>query len=539
MEREQFKCPECKRDAVSVGEHISPETGIKMIALRCNHNLVYQPLPKADYWSITSSDGKKLKPYQVRTCEFLEENFGRGLANLEMRLGKTPVAISMLTLHPEEMLPAAFFVKSALKEQFFKEIMRWSNGTLIPQIIEGGSDMPMMDYFKVFIISIDTAKSLDWLQNPEIGGKFRTAILDEVQRIKNPESKRAKALLNFAVSKPYVIALSGSPIENNSAEYWSTLYALKPWEFPYYERFVRDWVDTYSMWNGRQYIKKLGAIKPYRMPEFKGKLKDTVIRFTRDEVMPELPQTEITHQFCDFEEVKDKIAYIRAFDEFQEAYDGDSPFKYDAAREGSILGFLNKMRHIVGRVKVPMIVDFVSDFLIEQGKEKITIFTHHVDVRQMLVEKLTAVTAEGGFNPPLEMGGAADAHVIPLFLDDPANRILVASAKAAGEGFTLYPCIRGIIAEQHWNPMIEKQCMDRFPHMDAVGVADKFEIMYPTVIGSIDEMLLEIKARKLENVEKTLALEGEEGDVENWEETSIMKAVADRLAQKGRPKWRV
>ena len=46
------------------------------------------------------------------------------------------------------------------------------------------------------------------------------------------------------------------------------------------------------------------------------------------------------------------------------------------------------MRHILGLAKIPATLEFVDDF-VEETDRKLVIFVHHIDVGQILYDKLS------------------------------------------------------------------------------------------------------------------------------------------------------
>ena len=65
-------------------------------------------------------------------------------------------------------------------------------------------------------------------------------IIDEAQKIKNPNTETTKAIKSLKAK--YKIALSGTPVENNLSELWSIFdFAL-----PKYLRTLKDFQKNYA-----------------------------------------------------------------------------------------------------------------------------------------------------------------------------------------------------------------------------------------------------------------------------------------------------
>jgi SNF2 family DNA or RNA helicase len=73
-----------------------------------------------------------------------------------------------------------------------------------------------------------------------VRGNIKFIIVDECQRIKNHLSGRAKAFQKVAKDIEHILPMSGTPIKNNAAEYFTVLNAVRPQLFPHYQRFIDE-----------------------------------------------------------------------------------------------------------------------------------------------------------------------------------------------------------------------------------------------------------------------------------------------------------
>jgi hypothetical protein len=182
----QEKCRYCNKIAVEISRNKIGST--RYSKLSCGHTLVTSLVVK-DYRSLESKQGYKLFPYQVESCEFIDEAGGRAAIFHEQGLGKTVIANAWISLNRETAFPVLIFAKSGLVWQWFIQVWNWI-GT--PAQVINASKERIDKRFKVVIISYDTAARIpDLAEQTE---HIKTVVLDECQQIKNADAKRTKAV---------------------------------------------------------------------------------------------------------------------------------------------------------------------------------------------------------------------------------------------------------------------------------------------------------------------------------------------------------
>ena len=299
------KCPICgelavQRSAVSFGDKL-------MIQLECGHGYMRDALAPPEPEEIVSMDGRRLFDYQVKTVEFVEKCGGSAIIAHEMGLGKTVCDLALLERNKDKMLPALYIVKSGLRLQWLGEVARWIR--MPAQVIYKASEQPYLDHFDIVIVSIDMVRALRW--NEETIARFKSVTIDECQLIKDGTSQRTRAIRKMFSKVPYRRGLSGTPIKNNAGEYFPILNFVNPDQFPSEAKFIREDV----VWNG---FKAQGLKNP---ANFDRKTKDWIIRYLREDVLPDLPP--IFRQFRKVEmEEGLKEAYKKVLEKFCEYYEG-------------------------------------------------------------------------------------------------------------------------------------------------------------------------------------------------------------------------
>ncbi len=519
----KLECPVCHKLAVESSRLTIGKS--KLVKLQCGHLLAAEILIKeeSEYDSLIFSDGARPRPYQIDGIKFGEASGVRFILGDEQGLGKTIEALCLLKLHPEKLLPAVYVCPTTIKIQVMRELHRicGSGPEFLTQVIHTGKEKAMPG-FKVYIVTYDMLKKEDLFQYvPEI----KTIFIDECQRIKNHLSDRAIAVQKVASKCAHVVPMSGTPIEKNSGEFFTALNLVAPTRFPHYQTYLDRYCDFYE----DNFGSKVGGLKN---PEhFHAMTKDIFLRRTKAQVLTDLPSLERKFFHVALDPKLNK-AYAKALEELDEIIYGEDAI--NAFESGAaIIAIMSKLRHITGISKIPDCVEFVTEFLLSTNR-KITIFTHHNDVADILKIKLNSYLKDGNFAPVLHLhsglDGNARANLVEKFKED-SNRVMIASTLAAGEGLNLQFCADAVLLERQWNPSKEEQAEARFHRF---GQLNGVSITYMIASGTIDEYFTELVERKRAIVAQTL-----DNKEMNWEQSSLMKELAGMLTSMGREKWKL
>jgi len=464
-------------------------------------------------------------PYQIEGVKRIEAANARAILADMQGLGKTVQALALLKLHKDELLPCVIFPPATVKMQWLHEIDRWCGREgFITQVISSGKEF-CAPGFNVYIVTYEMAKNENVWQYVKDDIKF--VILDECQRIKNHLSERAKAVQKLCKNVPHILPMSGTPIKNNAGEYFTVLNLVQPRRYPNYSRFIEQECDSYN--NGWGY--KVGGLK--NPNKFAEETKDFIIRRTKDEVLKDLP--EFSRRFFHVEmDGKVKKAYIDLIKELDDIlYDDDM----NAMEQGAAkIAIMAKMRHITGLSKVPAVAEQIREFLESQPNDrKLTVFTHHQDVMELLAVECVEFMQEMALAKPLLMKGslsADDRYKLALrFREDEKARVMIASTLAAGEGLNLQFCADAIMMERQWNPANEEQAEARFHRY---GQKNAVVVNYSIVSETIDEYFTELVEQKRAIVAG--ALDNKEIQ---WDQNSLMSDLAMILVTKGKKAWKL
>jgi SNF2 family DNA or RNA helicase len=548
--RLQDKCPECGKVAIekfSINTVDKQGNEVRLITLECFH-IIKKVVPKgtpfetmvSNFWkeevagcihkwkkSQCELCGEfKLLPFQVIGARNAEAGLaiqkGFGIFD-DMGLGKTVQSLAVIKFHPDLYTPTLYVVKSAIKFNWFKEIIRWLGPDYLAQVISTGKDF-IYPGLKSYIISYDLLRRFPKEKIEKLG--IKCVVLDECQQIKNADSTRTqevRKLVHSATVK--VIPLSGTPWKNRGEEFFPVLNILSPTKFYSQQAYLDRWVSYY--WEGNK--RKQGGIN--RPEQFKEFIQDIVIRREYNEVMDEFPdinrmklpvQLDELSQTTYDDEVSDFVKWYN-----QALIDGTE----DQLSGIQILAKMSRMRHITGLAKIPATMGFVEEF-VEDTDRKLVIFVHHKDVGELLYGELVKTY---GDRIPIRKLTAEYTDVERFEIAEEFNTlprvIMIASTLASGEGINLQTCSDSIMHERQWNPQNEDQAAPgRFRRIGQV--AKQINITTPEAEGTIDEHLDMLVQRKRIQFHEAM----NKGEVPVWVESDMAKELAALIVKKHKEK---
>lgn len=516
------KCPEC--GIMARGIHTEKvydyvtKLRYRVDHLYCGHQLISDAVKPFHFDKLKANNGDRLYPFQIKACEFGVEADLRVLYTLEMGLGKTIIAESLIRAYYGKLVPILIVCKSSLTIQWLMETFKWAGRMAC--IIESGRETPDFDEWSIFICSMDLLRRSKWASDESI--VFKTVVIDEVQHIKNPGAQRTQLIRKLCSKADNVIGLSGTPIKNHAAEYFTILNILYPHLFPQETAFISNWVQ--SFWDSEAMKFRHGGIR--RWKAFQELTSDFILRYTRKEVMPEIPQVQRTFMFCDLGDELSKM-YGDSLQKFRTAYDdqqmGENKWEAGAALQES----MNEMRQVIGLAKVKPTVEYVREFLESWPANggvgrKIVVFAHHIRAADTLEDALNEMMPEFGALPVLRMKGgmkAQDNYALEQeFKTNPNRRVLVASTLAAGEGKNFQFCSDAVLMERQWNPANEEQAEARFTRIGST--ADFVGVKYIVARGTFDEVMAKLIEKKRQHVTQSLS-----GVDIKWTESDFMSEL--------------
>lgn len=468
---------------------------------------------------------EQFKPYkfQIDGMKFAESNLttekGVGIFD-DMGLGKTIQALGIIKYH-DEYTPTLYIVKSALKFQFFKQILIWLGPTYAAQMISSSRD-PILPGLKSYIISYDLIKKFPMDKLKSIGIKL--VVMDECQQIKNPDSSRTQAIRKFITENDVkILPLSGTPWKNRGGEFFPILNLLSPNIFNSHQSFLNNWVEYYFEGNKL----KQGGLK--HIEKFRELTSNILIRREYNEVMNEFPDINRMKLNIQIDNLS-QSTYEDEESDFVKWYNdavigGDE----DSLNSIELLGRMARMRHITGLAKIPATIGFVEEF-IEDTDRKLVIFVHHKDVARILYDEVVKTVA--GKFPVYHLNAELDEVKGERFeMQEAFNRtpkcIMIASTLASGEGLNLQTCADAVMHERQWNPQNEDQAAPgRFRRIGQKS--NVINITFAQAEGTIDEHIDSIVESKRKQFHNSM----NSGEPAQWDDSSLASDLAKRIVEK-------
>ena len=474
---------------------IVPEFEEKRERLRNLEDIKSQPLPKG----FTG----ELRPYQKAGLDWLgflnEYGFGGILAD-DMGLGKTIQMLAFLQLKKEkgEMENASLLVvPKSLITNWQRESAKFT-----PELrsleylgIERNKNVKTFNDYDIIITTYGTM-----LRDIEILSEYRfyAVVLDESQAIKNPLAKTSKAAR--LINAKYRMAMTGTPVENNSFELWSQFAFINPGLLGNMTYFKREFAKPIESREGKTEAKLLRRmVYPF------------ILRRTKKEVAPELPPRTERIIYTDFEPAQRKI-----YDETRDRYRGQllgllDDGGMDNARMKILEGLL-RLRQICIHPQLvePTYTDSVAKFdILLETLETLKNEGHKALIFSQFVQTLKLLEIEMKKNKfkytYLDGKTLKRQKKVDAFQNDPKVPFFLISLKAGGIGLNLTAADYVIHLDPWWNPAVEMQAADRAHRIGQ----DKPVFIYKYIArDTIEEKILELQERKKKLVEQLISSEG-------------------------------
>ena len=469
---------------------------------------VLQPLIKKQWWlkwqqwqqdigpvyELPAGILATLRPYQQRGFDWLtllaEAGAGGCLAD-DMGLGKTLQTICFLAYHIHQNPGAVHIIicPSSLIYNWQQELQKFA--PFITSVVYHGSNrsIELLNQNKqVIITSYGTLRADGGVL---VSKRYGIAVIDESHNIKNPTAQITTAV--NALDAQTRIALSGTPVVNNTFDLYAQLNFSLPGMFGSREFFKREYADAIDRFHDEE---KIQALQKLTAP--------FILRRTKEQVAKDLPdKTEMImwctmhqHQQNVYNEIKEQI---RSNIFLNIKTDGLNKSKL------AVLQGMLKLRQVCNSplllpeseqqnckesIKTEILIRELKNII---GEHKALVFSQFSTMLNLLAEDCKK---EGinfyhfdGQTPPakrLEMVNAFQEK------ENKTNLFLI-SLKAGNTGLTLTAADYVFLFDPWWNTAVEQQAIDRTHRIGQTKNVFAYKMICK---DTIEEKIIQLQQKK-------------------------------------------
>ena len=400
----------------------------------------------------------------------------------EQGLGKSIQAIGVANqLNFQRLL---IICPASLRHNWSNEVWKWHVCNPGVNIISSGRQK--IGCTSTIITSYELAKHV-------ANQDFDFIIIDEAHFLKNDAAIRTKTVLNRIVGgkvtrKTPVLFLTGTPIPNNAAEFFPILNKCAPdlTEGKTYWQFL----NTYHHVKKTVFGTKIIGHKNTEVLKLRLRGSGFMTRRLKKDVLDDLPVK--SYKMVVFSTTGETRAILKKekdFDIYEIAKTGLQPGSVEADSYA-------EARRLMGAAKVPQSIEYIKN-LLDYEIEKIVVFTHHVEVVELMVKGLKEYH-------PVAVYGKTPINtrqtLVNSFQTDKNIRVFVGNS-AAETGITLTAAKDVVILEPDFVPGKNEQKIDR---IHRIGQTKGVIVHQLVVEGSMDIEIYQIAARKREGIAQIL-----------------------------------
>jgi superfamily II DNA or RNA helicase len=436
-----------------------------------------------------------LRPYQHKGYEWLlllqSLDAGACLAD-DMGLGKTIQAISVIAhfcdSHPQSkniiICPASLIY--TWKEEFekfapsIKTLVNHGPAREKAQLDDADANVVITTYSTM-------RNDVDIFSNQSYG----IAVLDESHNIKNPATKIAQAVMR--IKARFRMALSGTPVINNTFDLYSQLHFALPGLFGSREFFRREYANPID---NNQDEEKIAALKKLTAP--------FVLRRTKEQVAKDLPEKTETILWCSMEGTQRQV-YEDILNKTRSSLFLEIESNGLAKSKLSILQAMTKLRQVCSSpllltggeqnncsesVKTEALMEELNNLL---EKHKVIVFSQFASMLHLLEDECKKRRIDyyhfDGQTPP-----AKRTEMVKHFQqeDNKINLFLI-SLKAGNTGLTLTAADYVFLFDPWWNEAVQTQAIDRTHRIGQTKNVFAYKMICK---DTIEEKILSLQQKK-------------------------------------------
>ena len=458
-----------------------------------------------------------LRPYQQKGYEWMkllsEIHAGVCLAD-DMGLGKTLQTICFLASQFEQQPDAKFIIvcPGSLIYNWQQELQKFCPS--LTSFVYYGNNRKMDDFMAqksaVLITAYSTLRAdVDKLKNVF----WNTIVLDESHNIKTLYAQATKAV--YQVIAKHKIALSGTPIINNTFDLYAQLNYLLPGFLGSQEFFRKEYVLPIDRNKNTEKIEALHKLtNPF------------ILRRTKAQVAKDLPEKTELVLWCEMEESQQEV-----YDSVKESI-RKSVF-LNIKNEGlnksklSVLQGIIKLRQVccsplllkeelmenIPSVKIDVLLDELMNNL---SNNKVLVFSQFKEMLHLIAARLQENNISFfHFDGETKLEERRDL-VAKFQEEQDMTNVFLMSLKTGNAGITLTAADYVFLVDPWWNAAIEQQAIDRTHRIGQTKNVFAYKMICR---NTIEEKIIEIQQRK--QITSDALISEEDGFVKNLTQDDI------------------
>jgi superfamily II DNA or RNA helicase len=443
-----------------------------------------------------------LRPYQQKGFEWLAllSQIGAGacLAD-DMGLGKTLQTICFLAWYSEQNPGSRHIVvcPTSLVYNWQRELQQFA--PLLRTEVFHGASKSSDSAAQILITSYGTLRSNSELL---LSQTFGVAVIDESHNIKNPSAQITR--ITHQLQAAIRMALSGTPVVNNTFDLYSQLNFALPGLLGGREFFKREYADAIDRWGDEGKIKALQKLTaPF------------ILRRTKEQVAKDLPPKTEAVLWCTMTAEQEEL-----YNEIKEQV--RSNLFLDIKANGlnkaklAVLQGLLKLRQICdhpqllpaeehnGRLTSAKTEALMGELLNVLRRHKVLVFSQFSSMLQLLANECR----QAGIDFFLLDGQTPAEKRAQMVHDFQENReaphLFLISLKAGNTGLTLTAADYVFLFDPWWNTAVEQQAVDRTHRIGQTKNVFSYKLICR---NSIEEKILELQERKKHLSEELITAE--------------------------------
>ena len=458
-----------------------------------------------------------LRPYQQKGFEWMallaEVGAGACLAD-DMGLGKTLQTICLLahlhSLYPDDI--SIIICPASLIYNWEQELQKFTPNFTV-MVYHGSQrsfDTIATERPNIIITTYGTLRS-DIEQLMQI--TFGVAVVDESHNIKNPSALITKAIAQ--INAKTRVALSGTPVMNNTFDLYAQLSFLLPGMFGSRDFFKKEYADPIDYYQEESKIKALQKITaPF------------VLRRTKEQVAKDLPEKMESILWCRMG-IEQKNAYNTIKENVRNSVFLEIKEKGFGSGKMSVIAGMLKLRQVCNScllvkdeevtgsesIKTEVLVEELTNLI---GNHKVLVFSQFTSMLDLLEESFNQHSI-----PFLRLDGstpiAKRQELVNEFQSEETEaRVFLISLKAGNAGLNLTAADYVFLFDPWWNTAVQQQAIDRTHRIGQ----DKQVFAYQMICkGTIEEKIVQLQQRKKKLAEDLIG--EEEGFLKSLTEEDV------------------